>query len=359
MENSLGYYAFGMVQPGRSFNLSESRHLFNGMEADAEVSGDGNSYTTEFRQYDPRLGRWKSLDPLMSKYPNMYPYVAFNNNPIYFTDPLGLEGDPPKGGGDNTRGWSDEGGGSDQGNRFYNPDGGSVVIRGDKAPRKRRFFRLDNGRLHEAQEGDVFIDKLNNVYEFTINDNKKVEWNFIERRQNFDEVEIRSNSGIKENDNHYNPETKKVDENKKTWTFFQGVEAKGTIWLRGTITPDNFAFKHLEGSDEKYSPSVGVSLEGYTHAQDYETVDWYAEIIVLNDGEVFSKSILSTIADRPDGLINDDYTYIGKTRLSLPTSGKITLKIKSYYGIVRTGGGAGAVSETIVIEREIETLNED
>ena len=58
--------------------------------------GGGNSYTTEFRQYDPRLGRWMSLDPLMADYPDMSPYVAFNNNPVYFVDPLGLEGGPAK-----------------------------------------------------------------------------------------------------------------------------------------------------------------------------------------------------------------------------------------------------------------------
>lgn len=92
-----------MVQPGRSSGLDESRHLFNGMEHDMEVSGDGNSYTTQFRQYDPRLGRWKSLDPLMSSFPQISPYVGFANNPILFTDPYGLapsnggDGDPPKG----------------------------------------------------------------------------------------------------------------------------------------------------------------------------------------------------------------------------------------------------------------------
>ena len=43
-------------------------YSFNGMETDHEVSGHGNSYTTQFRQYDPRLGRWKSLDPLAGKY---------------------------------------------------------------------------------------------------------------------------------------------------------------------------------------------------------------------------------------------------------------------------------------------------
>src|SRR5690554_5663662 len=95
------YYAFGMLMPNRFEGIDESRHLFNGMEHDMEVSGSGNSYTTQFRQYDSRLGRWKSLDPLMSMFPNMSSYVGFANNPIFFTDPYGLaptngDGDPPK-----------------------------------------------------------------------------------------------------------------------------------------------------------------------------------------------------------------------------------------------------------------------
>ncbi|MCR9173858.1 MAG: hypothetical protein NXI10_15250, partial [bacterium] len=81
--------------PERNWTASGAetyRYAYNGMEQDNEVSGNGNSYTTEFRQYDPRLGRWKSLDPLMAKYPDMSPYTAFNNNPVFFVDPQGLEG---------------------------------------------------------------------------------------------------------------------------------------------------------------------------------------------------------------------------------------------------------------------------
>jgi RHS repeat-associated protein len=66
------------------------RYGFNGMEADDEVKGEGNSYTTEFRQYDPRLGRWLSLDPLFQNFPWQSPYVAFDNNPIVNNDPRGL-----------------------------------------------------------------------------------------------------------------------------------------------------------------------------------------------------------------------------------------------------------------------------
>jgi len=99
--NYTDYYPFGMLVPKRHDNSSAYRYGFNGMEKDDEAKGgNGNSYTTQFRAYDPRIGRWLSLDPLMAKYPNQSPFAGFNNNPIYFADPTGLEGqgsgDPPK-----------------------------------------------------------------------------------------------------------------------------------------------------------------------------------------------------------------------------------------------------------------------
>ncbi len=70
-------------------NFINYRYGFNGMEKDDEVKGSGNSYTTEFRQYDPRLGRWLTLDPLAAKFLWQSPYVAFDNNPIFYKDPKG------------------------------------------------------------------------------------------------------------------------------------------------------------------------------------------------------------------------------------------------------------------------------
>jgi len=77
------------------------RYGFNGMEKDDEAKGEGNSYTTPFRQYDPRLGRWFSTDPVIHH--SMSAYCAFDNNPIYFADPLGADSeggdeDGPEGG---------------------------------------------------------------------------------------------------------------------------------------------------------------------------------------------------------------------------------------------------------------------
>jgi len=65
------------------------RYGYQGSEKDDEIKGEGNSYTTFYRQLDPRIGRWLSLDPKMAKYPHESPYVSMGNNPIMMNDPLG------------------------------------------------------------------------------------------------------------------------------------------------------------------------------------------------------------------------------------------------------------------------------
>jgi RHS repeat-associated protein len=67
------------------------RFGYQGSEKDDDVKGNGNSYTTEFRQLDPRLGRWLSVDPLSFKFPWQSTYTAFDNNPISLVDRLGSE----------------------------------------------------------------------------------------------------------------------------------------------------------------------------------------------------------------------------------------------------------------------------
>lgn len=63
------------------------RHSFNGQELDNEVAGEGNSYTAEFWQYDPRLGRRFNIDP--KPIPSISNYACFANNPIWCIDVLG------------------------------------------------------------------------------------------------------------------------------------------------------------------------------------------------------------------------------------------------------------------------------
>ena len=87
------YYAFGMAMPGRSYQSTSSsyRYGYQGSEKDDEISGKGNSYTTFFRQLDPRLGRWFSPDPVFQ--PWQSPYTSMDNNPISLVDPKGLSAD--------------------------------------------------------------------------------------------------------------------------------------------------------------------------------------------------------------------------------------------------------------------------
>lgn len=67
------------------------RYGMNGQERDDEVSGAGNSYTAEFWQYDPRIGRRWNTDPITLPWQSSY--SCFNDNPINYNDPLGLTGE--------------------------------------------------------------------------------------------------------------------------------------------------------------------------------------------------------------------------------------------------------------------------
>jgi RHS repeat-associated protein len=89
IRNISDYSPFGVLLKERTVESAFFRRGFNGMEADQEVKGKGSSYSTEFRQYDPRIGRWLSLDPEFANFPWQSPYVAFDNNPIVNTDPKG------------------------------------------------------------------------------------------------------------------------------------------------------------------------------------------------------------------------------------------------------------------------------
>ena len=67
------------------------RYGFNGKEEDDEVKGDGNQQDYGMRIYDPRLGKFLSVDPLTQKYPYLTPYQFASNSPISGIDLDGLE----------------------------------------------------------------------------------------------------------------------------------------------------------------------------------------------------------------------------------------------------------------------------
>lgn len=78
--------------PGRSYTGNGYRYGFNGKEKDDEVKNtSGTQYDYGFRIYDPRLGKFLSVDPLFKSYPWFSPYQFAGNTPISCVDLDGLE----------------------------------------------------------------------------------------------------------------------------------------------------------------------------------------------------------------------------------------------------------------------------
>ena len=89
------YYAFGSLMPARQYNFVANnyyRYGFNGKENDNDVGkGIGNEQDYGKRIYDPRVGRFLSVDPVGKSYPWFTPYSFTGNNPIRYVDLDGLE----------------------------------------------------------------------------------------------------------------------------------------------------------------------------------------------------------------------------------------------------------------------------
>ncbi|WP_338794279.1 RHS repeat-associated core domain-containing protein [Bernardetia sp. MNP-M8] len=78
------YYPFGMAMKNRTYQNSEYRYGFNGMEKDWDIAVGKTDFGG--RIYDEVTGRWFSCDPLEYKYPSTSTYNFAVNNPLYFID---------------------------------------------------------------------------------------------------------------------------------------------------------------------------------------------------------------------------------------------------------------------------------
>ncbi len=99
------YYPFGLKHKGyngvigANNNEVASKFKFNGIEL--EKAFGLNLYEMPFRQYDPAIARWTSIDPITHH--SFSPYSAFDNNPVFWADPSGADAeyeDPPTGNGE-------------------------------------------------------------------------------------------------------------------------------------------------------------------------------------------------------------------------------------------------------------------
>ncbi len=65
------YYPFGMLVPNRHKDSGDYRYGFQGQEKDDDLKGEGNSVDFGARIYDPRVGKFLSLDPMQKKIPDL------------------------------------------------------------------------------------------------------------------------------------------------------------------------------------------------------------------------------------------------------------------------------------------------
>jgi len=108
VRSTTDYYAFGAQMPGRvSTSADNYRYGFNGKENDNEVKGNGNQQDYGMRIYDPRLGKFLSVDPITKEYPELTPYQFASNTPIQAVDLDGLEAFFVHGTLSNSRRWTE------------------------------------------------------------------------------------------------------------------------------------------------------------------------------------------------------------------------------------------------------------
>ena len=85
------YYPFGLEFTGRQGG--EIKYRYNGKELQDDVIGgiglDWYDYGARF--YDPQIGRWNVIDPMIEKHYDYSPFAYAYNNPILLIDVMGLD----------------------------------------------------------------------------------------------------------------------------------------------------------------------------------------------------------------------------------------------------------------------------
>ena len=91
LQNTYDYSPFVVSLDGRTMEGDFYRYGFQLQEKDDEFKGKGNSLNFEFRIYDPRVGRFFRVDPLLNQYPHNSPYSFSENVVVNSIELEGLE----------------------------------------------------------------------------------------------------------------------------------------------------------------------------------------------------------------------------------------------------------------------------
>ncbi len=214
------------------------RYGFNGVEKDDEIKGSGNSLTFTFRIYDPRLGRFLSVDPLAQYYPYSTPYAFAENDVIRAVDLEGLEKyivtfrtfiPQPKL--DNP-----------------NPFGTSSSFKGDN----RKYYDVNSTAYRTEQKVSVDFD-LGKA--FALN-NKASGTTGLDSKGNVKETSSSGKAGTIRN-------TKGFDENSKAITFYFKVDAKNKLVSGAPAINADISVTITPNEDGSYGYAVKGIADGF------------------------------------------------------------------------------------------------
>ncbi|AXT53703.1 hypothetical protein D1818_23810 [Aquimarina sp. BL5] len=241
------YYPFGLQHKGYNNTITGREHpyKFQGVQFNEDLGL--NLYEMDWRQYDPAIARFTSIDPLAEERDWLNPYNFVQNNPISRIDPLGLL---------DTYGVDDNGNITHLDNKKYYDDDGNEIDRLYKVDGKGN--KTDTNSDKKVDEDDsVAVDKntLNNV-ESDKSGNRKYDYFYHKDGDRADKLFefLADNTDV---------EWSKVTEDRThswiTTSHHTGVEWGGTHLLSDLLqdSPDAF-FEHIH-SHPKEGGILGYS----------------------------------------------------------------------------------------------------
>lgn len=268
--------------------LERYRFGFNGKEMDNETYGSGNVYDYGFRIYNPRLGRFLSIDPLTRKFPAYTPYQYASNMPVTATDLDGLESSKDK-------------------NETVNPSTppSSNKPLQDNLPQPKR----PEGLVPPTQPTTQLPTTPPGASPLKPN----APTNYVEQSIPFNKPQA-------------------------AYLPVEGVGVEGSFSIKGVVNVN-------QNSGGQWQATVGAS--GSTPAGQSGNAEFSGNVQILQNGKVVSSAPL--IKPTGSGIYETGTYPVGTTTLQLPTSGTVQVRINAGYTLqVPEGRSVPMPSQTSV-----------
>ena len=213
-----------------------------------------NHYTAEYWMYDSRLGRRWNVDPATFYFPSISPYVSFADNPIYFSDPLGLA--PKKG---------------------KNSQGGKVLNKGEG----------------KSKLGSIWSSVKNGVS--SVFQSAKKAWENVTRKNAWEENDTEGSRGtitfelnmdfewMEGSDNPTHQNKQKLPEKEEAWVFYRGADPAPMLQEEEKREKQ---YKKIVVDDSKFLTPIPIGYEGYLDLGKTISDIWEALVDLWNKPQV-------------------------------------------------------------------------